>query len=157
MNFNQYYNKQLNKLMRVSFLKLIISTVFLDVLIAALFSYVIFPSHKEGPIFNSLLDSIIVPLIVAPFFETLLFQKVIIDFILEKFNQAFLVSCLSSAILFGLSHYYSPQYILVTFISGILYATLYMVTLKKNGFAFFSVVIAHALFNLVGLSIKYFT
>jgi len=56
-----------------------------------------------------------------------------------------------SALTFGLIHYYSLYYVLYTFVLGLLWAWAYLNYYEKRGFgyAFWAIVLVHALWNAV--------
>ncbi len=159
------YFKKLNRsyyrlLFLLSKMKIYILTffiLFIDILITLLFSLVLFPNHTAGPKFNTPLEAFILAVIIAPIFETFFFQNWVINSVLNKFPKAFLIATLTSSLLFGLSHWYSIEYILITFISGFLYGTLYLVAFKKISYPFLPVAIAHSIFNFIGLCIDFFS
>ncbi|OYW79516.1 MAG: hypothetical protein B7Z27_05395, partial [Sphingobacteriia bacterium 32-37-4] len=106
------------------------------------------------PTFDSKVEEFFIAVIFAPILETLIFQYFIISYILDKRPNAYLFTCFFSAILFGLSHFYSPEYILKTFFSGLLFGTLYLVVQNKNNNAFIIVTIAHAIYNFIGFCLR---
>jgi hypothetical protein len=130
--------------------------IFLDILISFIFSFWLFPNHSAGPKFDSQLEAFILVVILSPVIETYIFQTTIIDFIVRKYPSLLLNACLISSIIFGLLHYYSPEYMLKTFISGFLYSILYLVSSKKVKYPFIPVALAHATFNFIGFCIDYF-
>ncbi len=58
---------------------------------------------------------------------------------------------LISAFFFGLSHHYSIEYIIITFVSGIILSSAYMVAKNRKMLPFVVVYFIHALFNLISL------
>lgn len=155
-NVNKFYLSWLNFLSTFRQVYLIGLTIGLQIFITLIFSFFFFPNHSAGPKFDNTFDHFFLPVIVAPLVETFIFQYAIQDFILRKIKNAYFFACLISSTLFGLSHYYSPEYILVTFLSGILFSTLYLVSIKKNYIAFISVAIAHSIYNFIGFCVDYF-
>ncbi len=148
---NRYYNNFINRLGRQKTTMLILYTVGIDVLITLIFSLILFPSHTAGPVHTSIIEGFFIAVLLSPFIETLLFQHLVIKFILNKKATATLVSCMVSATLFAISHYYSWQYILKTFISGLLFASLYLAIRHKRQNPVIIVFIAHAIYNCIGL------
>ncbi len=148
---NKYYNNFISRLSRQKTVMLIFYTVGFDVIVTLIFSIILFPNHTAGPILASKLEGLFVAVLFAPFIETLLFQYLLIKFVLKKRVTATLLSCIVSAILFSLTHYYSWQYILKTFISGLLFASLFLIISHKRQNAFLIVFIAHAIYNGIGL------
>jgi membrane protease YdiL (CAAX protease family) len=60
---------------------------------------------------------------------------------------------LASALLFGVSHFYSLFYMIYAFLMGLTLMYGYMVRVKSDQNAFWLIVIAHSMFNL-GIFIK---
>jgi|GEM_PF-2509472 len=133
---------------------LILYTISIDIIVTLIFSTILFPNHNAGPILASKIEGFFIAVLIGPFVETLLFQHMLIKFILKKRPTALLLSCLVSAILFSLTHYYSWQYILKTFISGLLFASLFLIISHKRQNALLIVFIAHAVYNGIGLIIE---
>jgi uncharacterized protein len=150
---NKYYNNFIARLSRQKTARLIFYVITIDVIITIIFSYILFPSHTAGPEYESLIEGFFIAVLVGPFIETMLFQHLIIKNILKWGTTATLVSCLASAILFAISHYYSWQYILKTFISGLLFASLYLIISHKRQNPVLIVSIAHAIYNCIGLMV----
>ena len=85
-------------------------------------------------------------IIIIPFIETLLYQYAIIEILNKKFNT--LISCIISALLFGLSHTYNIFYFLFAFISGFLFATIYYVgSITRRGI--FYTFLTHSIYNSI--------
>lgn len=148
---NRYYNNFISRLSRQKTAMLILYTVGLDVLITLIFSFILFPSHTAGPVHTSIIEGVFIAVLIAPFIETFLFQHFVIKFILSKKATATLASCMISAILFAIGHYYSWQYILKTFLSGLLFASLYLIINYKRQNPILIVFTAHAIYNCIGL------
>jgi membrane protease YdiL (CAAX protease family) len=94
---------------------------------------------------------IIVGCFFAPVVETLLFQTLPIHIFTEVFIKKRNIAIFISALLFGLSHYYSLLYILITFVIGLLFAWAYLNYEERNGSqkAFWAITLAHALRNAI--------
>lgn len=148
---NRYYSDFIIKLSKQKTALLIFYTVGLDVIVTLIFSIILFPNHTAGPVLVSKMEGFFIAVLFAPFIETLLLQDMLIKFILKKRATATLLSCLISAILFALLHYYSWQYILKTFFSGLLFSSLYLIIRHKRQNPLLIVVIAHAIYNCIGL------
>lgn len=104
--------------------------------------------------FGSLMNQIFLLVILAPVLETLIVQYGIIDFTLSKFKSNTLAIILS-AIVFGLFHFYSAQYMVATFFSGVLFAFIYLIFKAKNGRPILFVTVLHASYNLFLLIMKH--
>lgn len=90
-------------------------------------------------------------IIAAPLIETFFYQ-LLPYYILKYFKiRKVALRILIPSIMFGASHYYNLQYVIVATIMGSIlnYFYLYSVAHRKN--AFLWVVILHSLYNLVGL------
>lgn len=132
---------------------LVLLAIVVNLLITSLFSFVLFPGHKAGPVTEPDIYFFLTIFILAPFLETLLVQSGIINYILNKWPTEFLMACLISSLVFAAFHYYSIPYILKTFLSGFIYGTLYISVKQKNENAFLATLIAHAVFNGLGFCI----
>lgn len=146
---NNLYENRLAQLSKMSVVKLIFLTVVIEIIVALVFSFLLFPDHTAGPKFENRTEEFFTAVFFAPLIETLIFQYALISYILSKWSNAFLLSCIVTAILFGLSHIYSPEYILKTFLSGLLFGTLYLVAFKKKTNAFIVVAVAHSIYNFI--------
>jgi len=151
---NNLYENWLIQFSKLSISKLIILTVVVEITVTLIFSHLLFPNHSAGPSFENKIEEFFTAVVFAPLIETLIFQYAFISYILGKWSNAYLVSCFVTASLFGLSHFYSPEYVFKTFISGLLFGTLYLVIVKKNRNAFIVVAIAHSLYNFIGFCIR---
>lgn len=147
---NRHYNNFITRLSRQKTAMLIFYTVGMDVIVTLIFSTILFPSHTAGPVHTSKIEGFFIAVLIGPFIETLLFQHLIIKFILNKRTTATLVSCTVSAILFAISHYYSWAYILKTFISGLIFASLFLIISHKRQNPVLIVFLAHAIYNCIG-------
>ena len=96
-------------------------------------------------------------IIVAPVLETLIFQKLPIDFFRDSYAQDWPL-ILISAIPFGLVHILNEFYIrdfFYTFCTGILYAYAYIVAAKRKDLnAYLAVVLIHAGYNAFVLILR---
>ena len=94
---------------------------------------------------------LVVALVLAPLFETLVFQKLLIDFFRYKFTYDWPL-ILISAIPFGIGHYFNEYFyrdILYAFGTGIIFAYAYILAKKRRDMnAFTAVYCIHAGYNL---------
>jgi hypothetical protein len=132
---------------------LVVLAVVVNLLVTALFSFVLFPGHKAGLAMEQDIYYFLTIIILAPFLETLLVQRGIINYILKKWPTELLMACLISSLVFAAFHHYSIPYIIKTFFSGFIYGTLYISVKQKNENAFLATLIAHAVFNGLGFFI----
>jgi hypothetical protein len=132
---------------------LVLLAIVANLLITAFFSFVLFPGHKAGPVTEPDIYFFLTIFVIAPFLETLLVQRGIINYILNKKPTEYLLACLISSLVFAAFHYYSLPYIIKTFLSGFLYGTLYISVKQKNENAFLATLITHMVFNGLGFCI----
>ncbi len=151
---NDLYINKVKEFSKISQFKLICFTVIIEISVTLIFSFLLFPNHTAGPTFDTKLEEFFIAVVFAPLIETLIFQYSIISYILGKWTNAYLFSCIFSAVLFGISHFYSPEYILKTFFSGLLFGSLYLVVHNKNNNAFIIVAIAHSIYNFIGFCLR---
>lgn len=149
VRLNNLYINTIKILSKISLIRLIFLTVFFEIFVGVLFTILVSSKKMIGPEFDTKIEEFFLVVFFAPLLETLIFQYSIISYILDKRPNAYLFSCIFSATLFGLSHFYSPEYILKTFFSGLLFGTLYLVVQNKNKNAFFVVAVTHSVYNLI--------
>ena len=125
-----------------------------DIIISCVFSFLLFPNYSNGLIFSSVVEHFILAVIVAPLIETWVFQSFIIKKSLQYFNNDKLVAITLSALLFGLTHYYSIPYIIKATLAGGLYGLLYFIMKNINKEPFFYIVLVHGVYNLIGFIIN---
>lgn len=97
---------------------------------------------------------------VAPFVETLIFQWLIIFQTYKSYTRGYKkqFAIVLSAILFGLSHFYSVYYLFAAIIAGVLLAISFCYFREKTSWlgAIFYVTIIHSFSNLLVFGIKSF-
>lgn len=92
--------------------------------------------------------------LIAPIFETLVFQFFIIEgcrYFLRKFislRLIFIISTIISALAFASSHTYSACYFIGSICSGIIFAVLYSLSKYRKEPAFIFPLILHVFWNL---------
>lgn len=96
----------------------------------------------------SLTEIFILSVIIAPLLETFLFQYLIIE-ILSFFKRIKVnIIIIISSLAFSLIHYYNFIYILVTLLSGMIYASYYLyLKEEKQKSPFLYVFALHSLYN----------
>lgn len=106
---------------------------------------------SEHPTFFS---SFLVLCIIVPILETFLFQHITINLI-ELIIKNKYVLVIVSALLFGVSHYFNLIYFIIITSVGFIYAIAYIIGKKHRSktFAFWSVTFAHAIHNLIVISL----
>jgi len=152
---NNLYVNRLVQFSKMSVVKLICFTVIIEISVTLIFSLLLFPNHTAGPKFENRMEEFFTAVFFAPLIETLIFQYAFISYIISKWSNAYLFSCIVTAILFGLSHFYSPEYVLKTFLSGLLFGSLYLVAFRKKTNAFIVVTVAHSIYNLIGFCFRH--
>jgi len=97
--------------------------------------------------------SFLFAIVITPLFETIFFQWLVIDgakYVFSKVKMKhYVFPMLVSASFFGLNHYYSLSYIIVTFFSGCIYAFSFILVRKRQENPMIVISIIHALFNLI--------
>ncbi|WP_133227976.1 CPBP family intramembrane glutamic endopeptidase [Mucilaginibacter psychrotolerans] len=120
-----------------------------------LFDYIgstFFPGLDGNPIDKeSVPEQLFLACIVAPLIETLIFQYAVIKLLKRIGIRNFYLLLTIPAVLFGLSHYYNPLYIMAMFIGGLIMNYLFLYC-QANGYkAFWWVALLHCLYNLFGI------
>ena len=100
---------------------------------------------------KTIIEKVIIGIFIGPIIETLIFQTALINLSLFiKKNKLFAI--LVSALLFGLSHYYSFYYFTYTFTIGSFLSYLYFLSKKKKYNPILTLSSIHALYNLIVLA-----
>jgi hypothetical protein len=154
-------NKRLKSLSRIPFIIILTSVLYL---VAFFLNYVIgFIKEKDFVLmgFSSGEKSIVIyifsSMILAPVVETFLGQS-FPYYLLNKikyFNERSYLILLTSALFFGLLHFYSLFYIFYAFVLGLIFMYAYMIRIKTDRKTFYLIAISHFLLNL-GILIKNF-
>lgn len=145
--------KVINRAVLISF---VISFLFLVLnnLIFGSIRYFFFSGLGRNPIINeNIYFKIIVGCILAPIFETYLFQ-VLPNSILVKLNvkSNWLLIVLPSLI-FGLNHYYDVLYIIAAFFMGVILNLFYLFTKDNYKYSIVALVLLHSMYNIFSLII----
>ena len=135
---------QVNPLL-VSCLVLILNVAFSSLIFLVLFPE---PEYGNSLVFDSRLEEFLIVVVFVPLLETLIFQSWILKWLFNSTKRKWL-SILLGAVFFGISHWYSVPYVFKTFLSGIMYNTLYLVTREQSRRAFWYVAFTHMAFNLI--------
>ena len=126
----------------------------LILLIALLNEYFINATQSKGfdLEFNSPLEKLLVIGLIGPFVETMIFNIGINEILLNWMKSKTIVIIISSA-LFSLSHSYSLVYVFFTFLSGLVFNSLYFEVRdsKQWWHAGLVVFIIHSIHNILGL------
>jgi len=120
----------------------------------AIFNDLIVSTSSQGGIedFASFKEKVTLVLIIAPIFETLIFN-LLLNELFFKFLHKTIYCILLSSFLFGLVHYYSPVYIIFTFLAGLVFNGFYFWIRKDKGWkiATLCTFLLHFNHNLIGL------
>lgn len=104
---------------------------------------------STGLRFSSLIEEFIIVVIVAPILETIIFQYLIIETLLNL-KLATLPCVIISALLFGVSHWYNLAYVIVLTIVGFIFAYYYVALRHQSYYNKLTLVILlHALSNSI--------
>ncbi len=102
---------------------------------------------------NEKISFFILVIIVGPLFETTIFQFLIIKIshkLLVKLKaNSMVIPIFLSAIFFGLSHCYNLNYMILAFFIGLIFASAFVISLKRRENAIILVFAIHAMINLV--------
>ena len=93
----------------------------------------------------------------APFFETLIFQALVI-FIIKRFlTKNFIVLVLISACFFGIIHFYNVYYVIYAMFLGLIFASGYILYLRNKSWedAALAIMLVHALRNSIAIIISF--
>lgn len=138
------------KINRIIFLS--VSSVITTIL-SLIISYLLFIIHPNendiGFTSEKITVEIIVSILIAPVIETAFFFTSIF-LIIKYLKKNMLYFVIISSILFGLSHYYSVDYIFYSSFIGIILSIFYIISEKrKQGNGFLDIVIIHSFYNLI--------
>lgn len=110
------------------------------------------PDTNSAPQFENPISFFLAAVVVAPLIETLIFQCGICMILENAFDCKTIGICICSAIIFGLFHQYSTEYVIVATLIGFLLQLWYIIYFKKYGwkYAFLLIALAHSLNNSIG-------
>ncbi|MCB2291452.1 CPBP family intramembrane metalloprotease [Clostridium sp. CS001] len=113
----------------------------------------------SGPSQDNILIDILFILIISPFIETLLFQKLIIDECIKTFSQnkyKYYISIFISSVCFGFLHVmYGILYSLSGFLTGLFLSYSYTVYKTKNNKPILTTSLIHSALNMIGLTFTF--
>lgn len=142
-------------LSKISITRLIVIAYSINLFVAILFGYVLFPEENTNP--NNMSASLFffAGVLFGPFLETWLVQYTIMEYG-YKWTKKYGPGIIVSIVVFSVLHHYSVPYMLKTLVTGTVYTSVYFVCMirKWNGFLWTSIV--HMLYNLTALIINYF-
>ncbi|MFZ5428948.1 MAG: type II CAAX prenyl endopeptidase Rce1 family protein [Bacteroidota bacterium] len=121
----------------------------------ALLYFVWAPETRGNEIFSDqdLAHIFFLTCIVAPLFETFLFQSFAIMVVKKLLSRNICIQAGISAVLFSLAHLYNGWYVFFTFIIGLVFGTGYIAYYRRGGFmAFMAIATAHFLRNLAAFT-----
>jgi membrane protease YdiL (CAAX protease family) len=110
--------------------------------------------------FDSIKEELFFVVIAGPIVETFLCQYFLINLIISLTRFLFKKESISlaifiSALIFGLGHQYNYMYMALTFISGLLYGTFFVIIKYRKQDAFTCTTIVHSLYNLFAFGMKH--
>jgi hypothetical protein len=153
MNLNKYrLLKSIVKTKKLPLLFFVFLLLALSYLIVAISLLIYVPEssgseylHKKNPYYL-----FFTACIVAPLFETLVFQTIIIALVRNFLSKKIGFQIAISALLFSLIHYYSIWYIVFAFLVGIILATGYVIYYRNGELkAFAAIAGVHFLRNFI--------
>ncbi len=154
-------NKRLKSLSRILFIIVLTSALYL---VAFFLNYVIgFIKEKDFVLMDfsngekRIIIYVFSSVILAPVVETFLGQS-LPYYLLNKikyFNERSYLILFTSALFFGLLHFYSLFYIFYAFVLGLIFMYGYMIRIKTDRKTFYLIAVSHSLLNL-GIFIKNF-
>lgn len=133
----------------------ILFSIFLSFILTYLFSFFNEkPIHSEIVNNYSTLKSFIFRVLIGPFFETLIFQALIIEFLTYHLKiKTLIIPVLISGIIFGSLHYFNnlnATYMLYSILLGFMFALIYLIAKKRKDISpFFITFICHFFINFI--------
>lgn len=143
--------------------KLILLALIVHLIFSLAVSYVVdlydIKINTNPIIFDSIKQEFLFVVIIGPFVETFLCQYFLINLIISLTRFLFKKESISlaifiSALIFGLGHQYNYMYMAVTFFTGLLYSTFFIIIKFRKQDAFTCTAIVHALYNLFAFAMK---
>lgn len=154
-SINLFYSRFLFRVSKLNTYSIIIFVILINLIWSFILSELVFSNFKGGFQYDSLIQAILILVLLVPFFETMIFQFLIIDFILKKFPSNYLFATSLSTLVFAASHFYSAEFVIKTLLSGFLYSSIYIIFVKKNVQPIIHVSITHSLYNLIAVIEKF--
>jgi len=151
------FKKYSDKLFNLSFIGFAIAIWLLSY--AVILPFIPFNDGIENPIReHHIIIYFIAACLIAPILETAMHQSFPIYIFTKVLIKNKHLAIFISALTFGLIHFYSLYYILLTFVVGLLYAWAYLNYYERRGFAhaFWGIAVAHALRNVVAVTVNFF-
>jgi Type II CAAX prenyl endopeptidase Rce1-like len=115
-------------------LVIFIRFLLLKLAIGSFFHLIYYSPEVGGATITTEYDKIFI-LFIGPIVETLIFQVLILEFVLRilaRYDSKLIIGLLISSLTFMLTHNYSLFYIIMAFISGLIYAGLYLSIREKT-------------------------
>ncbi|MES2330375.1 MAG: CPBP family intramembrane glutamic endopeptidase [Bacteroidota bacterium] len=156
-NPNAWFDRIIAKTTVIASPYLVLFALLADVIVTAIFSFILFPENTSGPVFETSVPDFLLIVIAAPIIETAIVQLWIIKTVLKYSRNNRLLAVLISAILFGLAHHYSIAYVLKATLAGTIYAMLWFSIAGKQKNPFWYVVLTHSMYNSIGFIINAYT
>lgn len=125
---------------------------FLLYIISLLFFDLDEPFKETAPFKNTnIIVKIFSVIILAPLLETFIFQFLIIEglFQIKLFKNRILLVIFTSALIFGLCHFYGLYYVIYTFGIGVIFNSFYSILKLRGEISFLHTFFLHCIFNLI--------
>jgi hypothetical protein len=151
------YKKTTDKILKLPFILFVLVVLVLSFIITLPFAFyddgVVHPINEKHIIYR-----IVVACILAPVLETLLHQTLPIYIFTKKWIRKRNIAIFLSALSFGLLHFYSVLYILITFMIGLVFSWAYLIYYERHSFekAFWAITLVHALRNAIAVLVGVF-
>jgi hypothetical protein len=149
-------NKVIQFLSKVNFF-LYVSIFFLLMVILCFLLWIISPENvpntpNDAIEFSNSWVGFVTIVLIAPAFETILFQMIPIlttKEMVSKESHSFILSTFASALVFSFAHglTYGKNYLFYSFIMGFVLAVSFFLATYRKEYPFFSVFVIHALWN----------
>lgn len=152
---NLFYSIFLFRVSKLNTYSIIIFVILINLFWSFILSELVYSNFKGGFQYDSFIQAILILVLLVPFLETMIYQYLIIDYLLKKFPSNYLFATSVSTLVFAASHFYSAEYIIKTVLSGFLYSSLYIIFIKKNVQPIIHVALAHSLYNLIAVIEKF--
>jgi hypothetical protein len=107
------------------------------------------PPHIPPDIFEhrSIAAKLIVGVLLAPFYETLLAQWAIMKFVHGLLRQPWWIAGMTSSILFAMAHGYTDRWFFNLLAGGAVFATVFAIEARRRGRPVFTTFATHAAHN----------
>jgi len=150
-----YKNRVFKLIDKISAVQLVLIAYMINVSVAILFGYVLFPDENTNPENLSVSLFFFAGVLITPFLETWLVQYTIMEYG-YKWTKKYWPGFVLSIVVFSVLHHYSIPYMLKTLISGTIYSSVYFICMLRKWRGFLCTSLVHMLYNLTVLVVNYF-